>query len=773
MPITLPNIDDRRFEDLLSETLARIPVHTPEWTNFNRSDPGVTLIELHAYLVETLLYRCNLIPARNRNKFLQLLQIPLNPAEAARGIIQFANKSGTNETLTVVHASRVSAGSVPFNTEQGLEVLPVESMLFSKREVKKPSVELTDYYQQLYASYRDQPPLTKLKLYETLPFPFAGGGVMDVTQDSVDQSLWLALLTRPADGQGENVRERAREALANKTLSFGIVPDVSNNSLTLPVYRSSSAEAEEALKFYTPNVPADGKLPQDEKLRDGSYRLLNAVPNVNTLREPGVVQVTLPGKEGLRVWTDLDPIESGTRDLPPSIDDTNIADRLITWIKIRFPEQSNARLRWAGINAAMVKQRRSIKNERLRNANGEPDQEYNLANQPVIAGSVKVRIDTSVSNGSLRSEQWEYIDDLLSAPAEVPRYDPQLSKLSSQNNNTESRVFTVDEEAGRIRFGDGLHGMRPAAESRIFVDYDVSLGQEGNVGSESINSGVNLIPGVTVSNPVATWGGADAEDISSAEKLIPSYLSHRDRLVSMDDYITIVKRTPGLDIARVEGLATYNPDLPGSVPGDSPGAITILILPRIDSVNPEAPQPDALFLDSVCRYIDPRRLVTTEVFLRGPTYIPVWVSVGITVKAGESIAEVRDRVEQRLRRFMSPLPAKLILPTNLNAGDDPGWPLNTPLVAAELLAEASRDPAVQRINGLHLADADGNEKTEILMSGLELPRILGITVSIGDPLNISELNGEGGDGGDGNGNGNGSTRIDDNFVPVPIVPGEC
>ena len=44
MPLTIPTLDNRRYQDLLDEALARIPVHNPEWTNFNHSDPGVTLI---------------------------------------------------------------------------------------------------------------------------------------------------------------------------------------------------------------------------------------------------------------------------------------------------------------------------------------------------------------------------------------------------------------------------------------------------------------------------------------------------------------------------------------------------------------------------------------------------------------------------------------------------------------------------------------------------------------------------------------------------------
>ena len=40
MPLTVPSLDDRRYQQLLDEALARSPVHTPEWTNYNTSDPG-------------------------------------------------------------------------------------------------------------------------------------------------------------------------------------------------------------------------------------------------------------------------------------------------------------------------------------------------------------------------------------------------------------------------------------------------------------------------------------------------------------------------------------------------------------------------------------------------------------------------------------------------------------------------------------------------------------------------------------------------------------
>jgi hypothetical protein len=73
MPIRPPALDDRRYDDLVAELLARIPAHTPEWTNPRIGDPGRTIIELFAWLGDALLYRVNLIPERQRLAFLRLL----------------------------------------------------------------------------------------------------------------------------------------------------------------------------------------------------------------------------------------------------------------------------------------------------------------------------------------------------------------------------------------------------------------------------------------------------------------------------------------------------------------------------------------------------------------------------------------------------------------------------------------------------------------------------------------------------------------------------
>src|SRR5881628_1462829 len=77
----LPEIelDDRRFQDLVSEARLRIARACPEWTDHNVSDPGITLVELFAWMTEMLIYRVNRIPEKLHVTLLELLGIGRAP----------------------------------------------------------------------------------------------------------------------------------------------------------------------------------------------------------------------------------------------------------------------------------------------------------------------------------------------------------------------------------------------------------------------------------------------------------------------------------------------------------------------------------------------------------------------------------------------------------------------------------------------------------------------------------------------------------------------
>src|SRR5215472_457073 len=64
----------REFADTLRRHVA---AHTPEWTDHNDSDPGVTLLQLFGFLTDTLRYRAGRIPERGRMSAIRLAQSAL------------------------------------------------------------------------------------------------------------------------------------------------------------------------------------------------------------------------------------------------------------------------------------------------------------------------------------------------------------------------------------------------------------------------------------------------------------------------------------------------------------------------------------------------------------------------------------------------------------------------------------------------------------------------------------------------------------------------
>lgn len=89
MPLPAPRLDDRHFQDIVDQAKLLIPHYCREWTDHNVSDPGVTLIELFAWMTDMLLYRVNQVPDKNYIKFMELLGIRLEGPRAAAAPITF------------------------------------------------------------------------------------------------------------------------------------------------------------------------------------------------------------------------------------------------------------------------------------------------------------------------------------------------------------------------------------------------------------------------------------------------------------------------------------------------------------------------------------------------------------------------------------------------------------------------------------------------------------------------------------------------------------
>lgn len=760
MSLPEPTIDDRDFEEILDEALSRVPVHNPEWTNFNESDPGVTMLQVISFVVESMLYRANRVPERNRIKFLKLLGIERQPATAAEGLVQFTRPRGPAEPTTVKSETEVRAGSVPFRTTDAVEVLPVEGRVYYKEERTFESGSATEQqYQQLFESFDKK--MGDLSYYETtrLPPPKAGAPLpeVDLNSDSAggDQALWLALLKRPGDDL-----DTVRKKLAEATLSLAVVPSLEDADRVLPPKGEAETGRQGGLEFSIPRTDRP----------EARYRPLEARTEQNLLVEPGVVHLEFPdfsgasNGKGPRAWQTLgpdedgalEPLVEGTGDFPPSLEETNAKERLITWIRIQPKAAAGtarsslpARFSAVVVNGAEVEQRARVQSEFLGKGTGDPDQEVQLTNTPVLPDSVEVTVG---------GERWRQIDDLVAAPPEVPRSDPRRAPGEGAGESGDPRVYTLDRTSGTIKFGDGLRGARPPSEAVIEARYDYGGGKQGVVGIGAIQKGPRLPSGVKVSNPTSTWGGAPQEPVEVAERRVAEFLKRRDRLVTASDFSAIANRTPGIDLGRVEVLPLVHPnsDLPDA---RAEGVVTVLVIPATDPNRPDAPLPDRLFLDTICDYLDRRRLITSEVHVQGPTYKSVYVSAGIEVRPGADVPPVEEAVRSEIRTFLSPLEGGF---------EGEGWPLQRAVDHRELMTVAARVSGVATVE-IQLANAAGETRDEIPMNGVELPRLRGLSAESGLPTPMDELYAQ---------TGPPPEEVDEqreppSEVPVPVVPEEC
>jgi predicted phage baseplate assembly protein len=130
MALPIPNLDDRRFQDLVDEAKRRVQQNCPEWTDHNVSDPGVTLIETFAQMVDELLYRLNRVPELHYLRFLELIGVRLFPPTPARCDVTFWLSAAREETVTVPAGAQVASlhseveEPVVFTVERDLDIVP-------------------------------------------------------------------------------------------------------------------------------------------------------------------------------------------------------------------------------------------------------------------------------------------------------------------------------------------------------------------------------------------------------------------------------------------------------------------------------------------------------------------------------------------------------------------------------------------------------------------------------------------------------------------------
>lgn len=592
MALEVPNLDSRTFDQLVAEARRRISRYNPDWTDFNPSDPGMTLVELFAWLTEIMLYELNRVPDLTYVKFLDLLGLRQRPAIAAVA------------ELTFVPTERASA-----------VVVPARSQISATSSAGTPLVFETD------------------QTLAVVPHPLT-----DVVVD--DGSVFTAV-TEANDADGVSYRPLGWIPQPGNALYLGFTPP-------------------QATPDSPPQVP--GRFPPQLRMLitlpaaalAGSPQQAGQRPQGKPVRPPNppvrLIWEYRPREDSTN-WRQLNVYadDSGafTREGyltvagPEQILPTHAADVADAryWLRVRladgvYPAGHEPEIDGITPNTTTARNLATVADELLGVSDGSPDQFFRTRQKPVAGGSLRleVREDTG-QPGEQVGTQWTEVGDFLSSGAD-------------------DRHFTLDNDSGTVTFGNGVRGLIPSADAEIVaVEYRYGGGAAGNVPAGAISTPLSGLPGVdSVTNVRPAAGGDERQSLDELKRDAPALLRHQQRAVTAADYAALAKQVGG--VADAIALPLNHPDHPGVAVA---GTVTVVVVADSGNDTDDPPTPSGELIAGVCRYLENYRLLATELYVRGPEFVPIAVHATVTADPYAAADGVAVSAEKALRDFLAPL----------------------------------------------------------------------------------------------------------------------
>ncbi len=580
MPLQAPVLDDRNFAQIVAEAKTLIPRYTPEWTDFNESDPGITLLQLFGWMTDMLLYRVNRVPDRNYIEFLRLLGIELEPAHPASVELTFTLARKDLDVVMVPKGTQVAAA----------------------------------------ASGGDAP-----TIFETNETLIALGAKLAAIQSFDGFAFSNETTKNGAAGQTFHpFGPRARQD-SSLLLGFDSPLAFTAQQVNLMVYVHSDEENPIThcdIDLATAPPPAtfvweyyDGKDWQSFEIDKDETRAFTRSGHIY-----------FPGP--------------GTRVQKAIVGDTTTP---LYWIRARLAKATYEKppeLESILTNTITATQALTVRGEILGSTDGRPGQMFRLASAPVVAG---LRLEIDEGSGF---QVWQEVDDFHASKPDDAHY-------------------RLNRTTGEIAFGDGEHGRIPVANftpapNVIAREYRYGGGKKGNVAANTVTAMQSTVESVaSVTNLRVGTGGSEEETLDAAKLRAPLALKSKNRAVTAEDFEYLAMATPGARLRRAKALPLVHPRF-GTV--TVPGVVTVVIVPDGDAPNPVPNEATRLL---VCKHLNLHRLLTSEVYVIGPTYRLVRIEADVIVSPTDDLAEVKHGIEAALSRFLHPL---------TGGEDGQGWP---------------------------------------------------------------------------------------------------
>jgi len=633
--LTLPNYDDQNFVDIMEMAKRRIPVLYPQWTDMNEHDPGITILELFAWLKEMQQYHLNRITTQGYESMLALLGAVVGEPSAAQTLIVLPD---------------ISQGSLP----QGMRLEAPGNIIFECQDtVKLNGFQIQGIYVNDSTGFKDvQDIIREPKLY-CHPFgqkPVEGESSLYLGVDLLEQNKEFRLFLQFDDSYPvpRNPFEENSMGPRDVIWEYGSTDEnrLEFKPVELSYDRTYGFSQSGEIRF---RIGGDA----------GIVSLGEGIPKACWLRArllrkgcEETPRLTAIFKEPISVAQKRTLCETLTFTLSENKGDMVL--ELYTWLALngRYTVFVRDRLGWQNHNDILIQTPREEKDaielklvnlpqdlaidgtENIRvlcyeadfggsmvfpGSNGLPGQRFPLQYEDtLLREQLSVLVYEETEQGPKRWMEWKYIS--------------KLSKAGPFD-----RSFTYDPINNQIVFGDNEQGAVPQAgeDNIIVVKCVTTKGSRGNIDSQSFE----LLECGTIRsmsyNPVPASGGRDPETISDAIERVKASLKQVAKAVTAADYETLAAATPGLRIMGVKAIPFYDPD--SKVAGDKqgPATVTVVVLPYSED---SFPMPDEQFLGAVGRHLEEYRLITTNVKVIRPVYmkISVYAEVFIENNSGES-----------------------------------------------------------------------------------------------------------------------------------------